>query len=71
MNTRRKPVIIGHRQISPTWHQLTTADGTFFGYSEEQVREKAEAYRRRTLIAHAERHNHLQLMERQRGVRLV
>jgi hypothetical protein len=63
--------IMGHREIRRDWHQITTEDGVFFGYSEQQAREKADAYRRRTLIALAERHNFLQLMARQRGVRII
>lgn len=58
-------------QIKSDWFMLTTEQGAFFGYTAEQVRDKAEAAKRRATIALAERHNFLQLMERQRGVRLV
>lgn len=61
-------IIIGHRQIKPDWHMLTNMDGVFFGYTEEQVREKAAAKRRQNTLAIAERTRHLQLLERQRNV---
>lgn len=61
--------IMGHRQIRPDWHILTTEHGVFFGYSEHQVREKADAAYRRDLIARAEGHNFLQLMDKQRATR--
>lgn len=46
--------IIGHRQIRPDWHILTTEHGTFFGYSERDVRERADAHRRARLLHQAE-----------------
>ena len=62
--------IIGHRQIRPDWHQLTTEHGTFFGYSEQQVREKASAHRIDVLLAQAARPRYLPLLPRQRAARL-
>lgn len=62
--------IMGHRQISTTWHQLNTEQGTFFGYSEQQVREKAAAARRSSTLAMAERRNVLPLLPRQSAASL-
>lgn len=61
--------IIGHRQIRPDWHILTTEHGTFFGYSEQQVREAADAHRRLKLLAQASARTFLPLLPRQCAVR--
>jgi hypothetical protein len=63
--------IIGHRQISTDWHQLTTAHGVFFGYSEQQVREKAAAAHRGYTLAMAQQRNVLPLLPRQAAVRIA
>lgn len=60
-----------YEMIRPDWHKLTTDNGIFFGYTKSQVFEKADVRRRFNIIAEAERRNHLQLMERQRGVKLI
>lgn len=65
------PIDTAPIQITSDWFMLTTEHGAFFGYTAEQVKEKADVAKRRATIALAERHNFLQLMERQRGVRLA
>lgn len=57
--------IMGYRQVSADWHMLRTADGYFFGYSEEQVREKASHAAMQRQIAAATAGKMLPLLEQQ------
>ncbi|GAB5451799.1 MAG: hypothetical protein Hals2KO_21270 [Halioglobus sp.] len=59
------------QRISDTWYRAENDVGVFFGYTEVQAIEKAEAAERRALIAEAERGSFLHLNERQRGVKVV
>jgi hypothetical protein len=63
--------IMGHRQIRPDWHILTTPNGVYFGYSKLQVFEKADAHNRQNIIADAMRFNVRPLLVRQRLVSRV
>ena len=58
--------IVEHRQVSPDWHILKTDFGVFFGYSAQQVAEKAVAKRRELELAEARRGRFLPLLEAQR-----
>jgi hypothetical protein len=59
-----------HRQIRPDWHRLDTPAGTFFGYSEAEVRGKANAHQNPLAdIAREEQERALREGQNQRGIR--
>lgn len=59
-----------HHQIRPDWHRLDTPAGTFFGYSEAEVRGKARAHENPLAdIAREEQERALREGQRQRGFR--
>jgi hypothetical protein len=59
-----------HTQVRENWHRLITPHGVFFGYSLQQVKEKADVAARRSILAKAEQQSFLELNDRQRGVRI-
>lgn len=59
-----------HRQIHPDWHELKTPAGNFYGYSEAEVRGKAQAHADPLAdIAREERERSLREGRTQRGIR--
>lgn len=58
--------ILSYRQVKPDWHMIRADFGVFFGYSAQQVAEKAVARRRELELAEARRGRMLPLLEAQR-----
>lgn len=58
---------IKHTPVSKDWHKLETPDGVFFGYSYEQVVERADAAWRERIVRDAFRAGRLPLTDRQRS----
>jgi hypothetical protein len=58
--------ILSYRRVKPDWHMIKSDFGVFFGYSAQQVAEKAVAKRRELELAEARRGRFLPLLEAQR-----
>jgi len=58
--------ILSYRQVKPDWHIIKSDFGVFFGYTAQQVADKAVAKRRELELAEARRGRFLPLLEAQR-----